>query len=133
MNLFKNNSEKGKFFLHGVELLLALVVIIGVVISFANQAPRLLELDWGQTATFIEFMEVVLYLAVGVELARLLISYNINTVIELMVFVLARKILLFDESAFALVLLVLATVLLFAGRFFFTHKAKKEEELKKRE
>ena len=119
-DLFKNHLQKEKDFLHGVELFLAFIVIVGVFASFVNQVPVFLNADWSSEATFILFMKAVLYLAVGVELARLLVSYNINTVIELLVFVIARKILLFDESAMSLVLLVLATVLLFAGRYFFT-------------
>lgn len=119
-NLFQNHLQKEKDFLHGVELFLALVVIIGVFASLINQVPVFLNADWSSEVTFILFMKAVLHLAVGVELARLLVSYNINTVIELLVFVIARKILLFDESAISLVFLVLATVLLFAGRYFFT-------------
>ncbi len=119
-DLFKNHLEKEKNFLHGVELLLALLVIVGVFVSLFNQIPVFVNADWTLDSTFINFIKMILYLAVGVELARLLVSYNINTVIELLVFVIARKILLFDESAMSLVLLVLATVLLFAGRYFFT-------------
>lgn len=125
-NLIRNHLQKEKTFLHSMELVLALVVVLGVGISFFHQMPRLLALDWSQTSTFIEFMEVVLYLAVGVELARLLVSYNINTVIELLVFVIARKVLLFDESSLSLVLLVLAVVVLFAGRYLIAQKVKKD-------
>jgi hypothetical protein len=119
-DLFKNHREKEKSFLHAIELILALAVIIAVAVSFINQIPVFLNADWGLDTTFINFIKIILHLAVGVELARLLVSYNINTVIELLVFVIARKILLFDESAISLVFLVLATVLLFAGRYFFT-------------
>lgn len=115
-------KHKEKTLLHIIELVLAGIVIIGVIFSLIQQAPRLISLDWSQTATFIEFIQVLLYLAVGVELARLLASYNINTVIELMVFVLARKVLLFDESPFALIAIVFSTVLLFGARYFFTKK-----------
>lgn len=126
LNLFKNHVEKEKSLLHGIELFLALVVIIGVFASFVNQVPLFLQADWSLDSTFINFMEMILHLAVGVELARLLVSYNINTVIELLVFVIARKILLFDESAISLVFLVFATILLFAGRYFFlTYRVKK--------
>jgi len=121
-NNLNSMKRKEKTFLHSIELILAGIVIIGVMVSLVNQIPRLMMLDWSQTTTFIEFIQVLLYLAVGVELARLLVSYNINTVIELMVFVLARKVLLFDESPFALVAIVFSTVILFGARYFFTKK-----------
>lgn len=126
--LCKDYTKEEKTFLHIIELFLAFVVIVGVGISFFNQIPTFFNLDWSLTSTFIEFMEVVLYLAVGVELARLLVSYNINTVIELLVFVIARKILLLEESALSLLLLVLATIILFAGRYFFMVKINKEKK-----
>jgi len=121
-NLINIHLEKQKSFLHAIELFLACVVILGVVATFVYQVPIFLSSDWTQMTTFIEFMEFILHLAVGVELARLLISYNMNTVIELLVFVIARKILLFEESSLELVLLVFAVMLLFMGRFFFIQK-----------
>jgi hypothetical protein len=116
--IIQKSIQKQKLILHGLEIAMALVVLIGVVFSFFHQIPRLIELDWSLISTFIQFLEVILFLAIGIELARLLISYSINSVIELLVFVLARKILLFEESALSLVLVVFSMVLLFAGKYF---------------
>lgn len=118
------SRERQKVLLHGIELGLACVVIVGVVVSFIFQIPNFIGADWSQTETFMSFLEAILHLAVGIELARLLISYNISTVIELLVFVLARKILLYEESSVGLVLLVLSVIALFASRYFFIKRPK---------
>jgi len=117
-----NGIKKQKIFLHGIEIGLALVVVIGVFYAFINQVPRLLELDWSLTSTFIEFLEVILFLVIGVELARILVSYSINAVIELFIFVLVRKILLFQESITYLSVVILSLILLFMVNYYINLK-----------
>ena len=113
---FKRYGEK---FLHWVEILLGLIVVGAVLIMSWNQIVHLTTVDWTNFDTFIELLKVILQLAIGVEIARLLFSYSLETIIELAVFVVARKLLLLEDDFISLLLGIVALVILFAARHFF--------------
>ncbi|MCD8494694.1 MAG: hypothetical protein LRY46_01040 [Candidatus Pacebacteria bacterium] len=67
----------------------------------------------------MESLKIILQLAIGVELARMLFSYNLNTIIELAVFIIARKMLLIDGDFIGVMLAVISLALLFVVRHHF--------------
>jgi len=98
------------------ERALALLVLIGVIISAATGLLYLVRQDWTSTETFYELIYRVLLLVIGLELARMLVTHSLVAVMELLAFVIARKMLKPDLTAADIALSVLAFVALMAAR-----------------
>lgn len=98
------------------ELLLALGVLIGVVAHTFSSGMVLSDMDWRLTETFYELIYRVLLLVIGLELVRMLVVHDLMAILELLAFVIARKMLKPDIVALDIVLAVLAFVALLAAR-----------------
>lgn len=102
-----------------LEKALALVVI-GSVIAFAIQSIDLiLHSDWNDTGTFYELIFRILLIVICLELARMLITHSLNAVLELLAFVIARKMLKPDLESVDVVFGVVSFVALLAARKYF--------------
>ena len=98
------------------ERALALAVMAGVVVFAAGSVRILAGLDWRETETFYELIYRILLLVIGLELARTLVTHELMAVLELLAFVIARKMLKPDLEALDIVLGVAAFVALLAAR-----------------
>ena len=98
------------------ERALALAVIVGVVVFAAGSFRVMAALDWRDTETFYELIYRILLLVIGLELARTLVTHELMAVLELLAFVIARKMLKPDLEALDIVLGVAAFVALLAAR-----------------
>ena len=118
--------EKQSFPLFGMiirwmEFLLAIAVFIGVIVSSVGSVQILFSMDWRATETFYELIYRVLLLVIGVELVRMLVVHDLVAVLELIAFVIARKMLKPDLVAVDIMLVVAAFVaLMWARRFVVT-------------
>lgn len=101
------------------EKILAAVVIVGVIFYAIGSVRALLEMDWTQNEVFYEFIYRVLLLIIGLELARMLVTHSISAVLELLSFVIARKMLKPDLTSVDIILSVFAFVALAAARHYF--------------
>jgi len=99
-----------------LEKAVALVVILGVMVYLVKGGAALKGMDWSLTETFYEFIYRVLLLVIGLELVRMLVTHSLSAVLELLAFVIARKMLKPDLSALDVILVVTAFVTLLAGR-----------------
>lgn len=102
-----------------LEYALAFAVLLGTVAFGVTSLMRAPSLDWSSAASFNGFLETVLVLAIGIELARLLLSYSLDTLVELMAFVIARKLLLLQHDFVGLILGIISLAILFGARHFF--------------
>lgn len=102
-----------------LEYALAFAVLIGTLAFGIGSLSELASVDWGSIAAFTAFLETVLSLAIGIELARLLLSYSLETLVELMAFVIARKLLLLQHDFVGLILGIVSLAILFGARHFF--------------
>ena len=59
---------------------------------------------WSRTETFYELIYRVLLLVIGVELIRTLVTHDLSAVLELLAFVVARKMLKPELSTLGIVL-----------------------------
>jgi len=118
--MLKNVKNYYQYSVRILEKILGFLVLIFVVISAINSTFVLVGMDWGQTSTFYEMLNRFLILVIGLEFVRLLISYNLNAVLELLAFVIARKMLkpditstdvLFNVVAFGILVLVRSKIL----------------------
>jgi hypothetical protein len=113
------------------EKLLASVVILGVCVYAIASVPALAALDWSQNEAFYQFIYRVLLLIIGLELARMLLTHSIAAVLELLAFVIARKMLKPDLTSVDIILSVIAFVALAGARHYFMQN--KDESMIKRD
>jgi hypothetical protein len=102
-----------------LEIGLAGLVLVGVLAAAVSSIRELLGLDWSQSVTFDRLMSRVLFIAIGLELARMLVVHSLRAILEMLAFAIARNMLLPDRTAVDIVLGAAGfAVLLAAGRYF---------------
>lgn len=99
-----------------LEKAIALTVLVGVLVAAVKGGIALAGMDWSQTETFYELIYRVLLLVIGLELVRMLVTHSLAAVLELLAFVIARKMLKPELTAVDIILSVAAFVALLAGR-----------------
>lgn len=114
-----------------MEKFVALAVVAGVVAYALYSVAVMAGMDWSLTETYYELINRVLAIIIGLELVRMLVSHSIASVLELLAFVIARKMLKPDLGSVDIMAGVLAFVALMAARHFFTESAFLEDERKK--
>jgi hypothetical protein len=107
-----------------IEGVLASAILIGVVGFGISSAYSLALMDWRTTDAFYELIYRVLLLAIGLELVRTLVTHNLAAVLELLAFVVARKMLKPDLDVLDILLSVVAFVALLAANRFLLSDAK---------
>jgi len=75
-------------------------------------------MDWRLPETFYELIYRVLLLVIGIELVRTLVTHELRAILELLAFVVARKMLKPDLAVLDILLSVLAFVALLAANRF---------------
>lgn len=98
------------------EYLFAVVVLFAVIISVIASFNTFIQFDWANNKSFYDFIYRVLLLVIGLELARLLITHNLQAVLELIAFVIARKTLKPDITSLDILFIVLSFFLLICSR-----------------
>ena len=99
-----------------LERLLAFGILLGVIAFAFGSVSALLVLDWHSTETFYELIYRTLLLVIGVELIRTLLTHDLFAILELLAFVVARKMLKPELPTLDILLGVAAFVVLLAAR-----------------
>jgi len=115
-------KEHFQKFIKIFELLLAGLVLAAVIYFGSSSFSSFLEMDWSNIATFYQFISYILLLLVGVELVRLIVLHTITTVLELMILIVARKMLSPDLDSLALLYNVVALALLVGINYVYALK-----------
>ena len=102
------------------ERLLASSILIGIVAFALFSVAAMARMDWTANETFYELIYRVLLLVIGLELVRTLIMHDLMAILELLAFVVARKMLKPDLEVPEILLGVLAFVILLAARRYLT-------------
>ncbi len=103
-----------------MEILLAITVMIAFVctfISLIQEIPGLVKESAGGHA-FHEFLEFALMLVVGIEFVKMLIKHTPGSVLEVLLFAIARHLVLNHDNGLENVLCILAIAGIFAIRKF---------------
>jgi hypothetical protein len=101
------------------EQVLGLGIIAGIAVYAVASVAALVQLDWSSNDTFYELVYRVLLLVIGLELVRTLITHELMAVLELLAFVVARKMLKPDLNVLDILLGVVGFVMLLAARRYF--------------
>lgn len=130
MNLHQYIDQLWRSAITILEKFVALAVVIGVLMYSLQSIIVLVGMDWALTETYYELINRVLAIIIGLELVRMLISHSIAAVLELLAFVIARKMLKPDLHSVDVMAGVLAFVALMAARHYFTESGFLEDERK---
>jgi hypothetical protein len=101
-----------------LEYFFATLVLLAVIVSAISSVGIFLKLDWSSNTVFYDFVYRILLLVIGLELARLLITHNLQAVLELIAFAIARKTLKPDVTSLDILLIVTSFFLLICSRIF---------------
>ena len=102
------------------EIALAFIVAFGFVVSvipLLKEIPHLISHSSG-TAEFHEFLENTLTLVIGIEFIKMLIKHTPGSVIEVLLFAIARHAILAGGTALENLLTICAIAVIFAVRKF---------------
>lgn len=102
-----------------LEKVVAGATVIAVMVYGYESIKVLMLMDWASTETFYEFINRALIAVIGLELVRMLVNHSIGAVLELLAFVIARKMLKPDLESFDIALSAVSFVALMAARHFF--------------
>jgi len=106
----------------GLQYYLVGLLVMAFVLSNVFILPTFLTLDWSNIQSFIEVVRLILLWVITLELIRLILEYKSEIVIELLIFVVARKVLLLEHDFFALFIGVASIIFLLALRFWILEK-----------
>lgn len=100
------------------EVILALVLFLAVVYFSLSVAESFFYKDWSNISVMYEFISFILLALLGFELIRLILVHSITVVMELMLLIIARKMLYLEITAVDLLYCVIA-FLLTVGVYYF--------------
>jgi hypothetical protein len=106
--LLEKINKNHKLLIQYLDTILALIVLAGVFVLLSFSLSNMISMDWYSVVTFYEFINLVLVAAIGLELARMLLTHNLLSVIELIGFVVARKMLTPDLKSIDLLISIVA-------------------------
>lgn len=113
--MLKNTVQARENLLEITEILLAAMVFISVVYFGMNGTLGFLAKDWSSMSVMYDFISFILLILLGLEVARLILVHSITVVMELMLLIVARKMLypeiapldlLYCAMAFSLIVLI---------------------------
>lgn len=84
-----------------LELIVAILVFIGVLIALISLIPSVGEL-WhseGSSAEFLDFLENVFLVVIGIEFLKMLCRPNSDNVLETIIFLVARHMIIVTSTA----------------------------------
>ena len=100
-----------------LEIILTVLLAIGIIIGLIDVVRYFIDIFKADSFTsysvFKQFLAHTLLIVVGVELMLMLISHSINSMLELILFVIARKMLIYGDTMLDLVLGTIAIAILF--------------------
>ena len=113
-----------------LEKFVAAILLVGVVYSCAQLALHVFTFSSLDFSVYVEDILVTAFNAVIViEFIRMLIKHSMNTVVEVLIFAIARSLVVGHEQPLeALVSIVSIAILLLCRRFLFHEFDFKEEE-----
>lgn len=114
-----------------LELLVAVAVGVGLIVSLILYIPEGVALltESGDTSTFLLFLEDMFSVVVGIEFIKMLCKPSAENVIEVLVFLIARHMIIGSNSALDILLSVVSVALLYGVRLVLRReKAKKDEK-----
>lgn len=113
--------EKAQLFIFSAafyfEVLAASCIIIGILITFLDLPSHLTELL--HKDSFLSFLTYMFNIVIGIELLKMFCRHDLDSVVEVLLFAVARQVIIDHTSMMDNLLGVLAIAVLFSIRKFF--------------
>ena len=125
--------QKAQRFLNGVafflELILAIVVIFIILMQIISLGKLFYShvLDPNVTVQYTSFLKEALGIIIGVEFLKMLCQHSMNSVIDVLLFVLARHLIVMESTMFEGLLCIISVAILFSVRKFLVIKREKND------
>lgn len=104
----------------GLELIIAFFIVIAIIlggISIVKYLSVLLSTDiYHIYDAFKKFLSIALLMVIGIELVLMLLSHSSGSILELVLFAIARKMLVYSETMLDLILGTVAIAIVFLIR-----------------
>lgn len=117
-----------------IELLIAMAAVL--VLLYTGIAYALTKLEiyslMDSTEGFLIFLKEMLNLVVGIEFIKMLLKPSAENVIEVLVFLVARHLIIGENSIWGILVSVLSVILLY-GFNWLVHKKRKESSTTEKE
>ena len=130
-------GDRIRYKIHGycdvVEL--ALAIIVGLVLVYKGTCYFLTYIIeditiLSDTLDFQEFLKNVLILVVGIEFIKMLLKPDVKNVIDVLIFLVARQLILDHSSPAGMLLCVISIILLYGFLFFIRYLKLKDESFR---
>lgn len=108
----------------GLELVIAVIVLFGVLLAILMYFPEIMAIlkEGAVPENFLGFLEGIFSIVVGIEFLKMLCKPNSDNVIEVLVFVIARHMIIGSNSALDNLLSIVGVAILFLIRSYFHDK-----------
>lgn len=121
---YKNLTLRQKMqrFASAMELALSAFLVLTIVVLIAKLIVQSIPGIWVHTEDLTYYLEAAMTLAIGIEFVKMLCTHTPETIIEVLLFAIARQMIVEHSTAVETVLWVGAIAGLFAVRkFLFVH------------
>lgn len=128
---FKKLVKSLNVLARGLEIIISLVVLFAVIVQFTSLRTLLYIFVFNSDSmpAFHTFLDNVLVLVIGLEFFRMLCFTNADTVLEVVLFVLARHMIVSEASAIDNLLTVIGIAIVIMMNLFLKYfKGKMHEE-----
>lgn len=118
-----------------LEIIMGFFVLAAVVVGAVKLIPEFLVLWQGQmnTELFLEFLEMILNLVIGIEFLKMLLRPNTDMILEVLVFVIARHMVVRTTTSWEDFLSVTSVLALLLVQKYLDKQKEDTEEPKSRE
>ncbi len=128
-----NARQKSQRFLNGVAFFLELILAVIVILIISMQICSLAKLfyahvsDPNVTVQYASFLKEALGIIIGVEFLKMLCQHSMNSVIDVLLFVLARHLIVMESTMLEGLLCIISVAILFSIRKFLVVKKDNKE------
>ena len=119
MKLSERIVSLNQYLVVGCERIIALALLFAVICFFLATLRTAFGLDWSSLATLHEISQRVLLMTIALELVRTLIWHELSEIVNLLSFVVARRMLEPETDIWEVPLGVAAFAALMATRHYF--------------
>lgn len=101
-----------------LEIIISLFIIIAIIISMIGLLNGLKELFYHSLDkdSFQNFLSIAFNMIIGIEFLKMLFKYNVNTVIEVLLFAIARQLIVEHTTVYENFVGIASIALLFVVR-----------------
>ncbi len=97
------------------ELLLA-IIVIGALLVVLCEVPQMFVELWNTTGQFNEFLQGIFDMIIGIELLKMLCRHDLDSVVEVLLFAVARSLIIEHMPIYLTLVGIIAIAVLFIIR-----------------